>query len=868
MRDYGCSVVAEAKLIYENGIKTSSFNPDVYYKWCINNGYVNSGGYIYPDNAVKYANYLGNSNLSYLGQTSNNCKNKILSNTSNGYYSIVRVKTSSGGTHFVLVDNAKTKSTGKIYFYESFGSVTSNIPSKDSYTLSEMGHSLVSVRSFKYTKATNQSLKITFNGNGGTASKSSLSISKGGTMGNNIPSATRNGYSFNGWYTAKSGGTKYSGNTKINSNTTLYAQWSANNKNVLKSGHIYRIYNYNSRLPIQANGSGNGALVRQQTKSNTNLQLWKVTDADSNGYYRISNVYGGRMLDVNGGSFNLKTNIIVYNNEGTSNQQFSLIKRSNTGGKDLYSIHPKSTGRVLDIRDSSKSSGAQLQQYYYNGNNNQLFYFEEVTDRSVSFYDNITQNYLPTPKDVYDYSGSTTPQTGYLSRNTDYVTTSVDPEQNKLIITAKKTGSSGNDMNFMTTVNGSYNYDMYDANTSTMYLYFIAKSSVDGAKMYFRWGYDPTTNCKSVTLSTTEEMYVIELPRTMNSGSNLHPWIDTACTVEMQGILLTTDRIAFALGKEKRALLEIVQDKTDIYNNQIINYNINNNNGTYGTLPQPKTANHGYVFEGWYTQRVGGTKITDSSKIGYNTKLYAHWKEAELSNITILEMPEKQTYYIGDVLDTSGLKLKLTYSDGSTKIITSGFKTSGFDSSTIGTKTVTISYGDKATSYTVTVKAAETTSDSPELVIEQISSSPDSIVFDVKLMQNNAEITPAGAIEVKMPIPENIDIINFKLYRQESDGTYTNIDTVNINEALVFTTKQLGIYILSKNDPNQASVLNGDVDADGEITDWDAIMLNRYLAGWDVTIDLTAADTDKDGEITDWDAILLNRYLAGWDVEL
>ncbi|MCR5694930.1 MAG: hypothetical protein K6G89_08200 [Clostridia bacterium] len=60
----------------------------------------------------------------------------------------------------------------------------------------------------------------------------------------------------------------------------------------------------------------------------------------------------------------------------------------------------------------------------------------------------------------------------------------------------------------------------------------------------------------------------------------------------------------------------------------------------------------------------------------------------------------------------------------------------------------------------------------------------------------------------------------------------------------------------------------GDSDGDGELTDWDAILLNRYLAYWKLTIDLDAMDIDGDGEVTDWDAILFERYLAGWKIEL
>ncbi len=59
----------------------------------------------------------------------------------------------------------------------------------------------------------------------------------------------------------------------------------------------------------------------------------------------------------------------------------------------------------------------------------------------------------------------------------------------------------------------------------------------------------------------------------------------------------------------------------------------------------------------------------------------------------------------------------------------------------------------------------------------------------------------------------------------------------------------------------------GDLDKDGEVTDWDGILLNRYLAGWKVDIaDLSAMDIDGDGEITDWDGVLLDRYLAGWSI--
>ena len=60
----------------------------------------------------------------------------------------------------------------------------------------------------------------------------------------------------------------------------------------------------------------------------------------------------------------------------------------------------------------------------------------------------------------------------------------------------------------------------------------------------------------------------------------------------------------------------------------------------------------------------------------------------------------------------------------------------------------------------------------------------------------------------------------------------------------------------------------GDVNGDGEVDDVDSIILERYLAGWEVEIDAAASDVNADDEVDDVDAIILARYLAGWDVPL
>ena len=65
---------------------------------------------------------------------------------------------------------------------------------------------------------------VTFDGNGGTPSVGSMTTTDQKLT--SLPSASRSGsYSFDGWYTEKSGGTKITTATVFHANTTVYAHW-------------------------------------------------------------------------------------------------------------------------------------------------------------------------------------------------------------------------------------------------------------------------------------------------------------------------------------------------------------------------------------------------------------------------------------------------------------------------------------------------------------------------------------------------------------------------------------------------------------------------------------------------------------------
>ena len=76
------------------------------------------------------------------------------------------------------------------------------------------------------TPSTGTTYKVSFNANGGTKVASTKKLKNGQVYGA-LPKTTRKGYTFLGWYTAKTKGTKVTAKTKFTrkSNLTLYAHW-------------------------------------------------------------------------------------------------------------------------------------------------------------------------------------------------------------------------------------------------------------------------------------------------------------------------------------------------------------------------------------------------------------------------------------------------------------------------------------------------------------------------------------------------------------------------------------------------------------------------------------------------------------------
>lgn len=109
---------------------------------------------------------------------------------------------------------------------------------------------------------------ITFNGNGGSVTPSTAKTGANGKL-SSLPTPTRDGYQFEGWYTESTGGTKVSTATEFTRNTTIYAHWTKADET-------------KDEFTVTFNSQGGSEVEKQTVKSGEKAK--KPGDPKRNGY--------------------------------------------------------------------------------------------------------------------------------------------------------------------------------------------------------------------------------------------------------------------------------------------------------------------------------------------------------------------------------------------------------------------------------------------------------------------------------------------------------------------------------------------------------------------------------------------------------
>lgn len=70
--------------------------------------------------------------------------------------------------------------------------------------------------------------------------------------------------------------------------------------------------------------------------------------------------------------------------------------------------------------------------------------------------------------------------------------------------------------------------------------------------------------------------------------------------------------------------------------------------------------------------------------------------------------------------------------------------------------------------------------------------------FDITLQKDGNEIQPAGSVEVSIAVPQGYVGSKCKVYRAESDGSFTDMNAVYADGCLVFSTDHFSTYVIAQ----------------------------------------------------------------------
>lgn len=141
-------------------------------------------------------------------------------NANGGSVSPTSITVSANGTYSGLPTPSRTGYNFLGWFTSASGGTQK---SNGSGLASNINHTL-------YAHWSAKTFTVSFNANGGSVSPTSKTVTYDSTYGD-LPTPSKTGYSFQGWFTAASSGTQISSGTKVNitGNQTLYAHWNNGN---------------------------------------------------------------------------------------------------------------------------------------------------------------------------------------------------------------------------------------------------------------------------------------------------------------------------------------------------------------------------------------------------------------------------------------------------------------------------------------------------------------------------------------------------------------------------------------------------------------------------------------------------------------
>ena len=482
-----------------------------------------------------------------------------------------------------------TCKSGSTTLYENNnGTVTTNKKVKDLGLAKTTEVTCESITGAKVKRSATTTVDIvarsitTLDANGGTVTPTSIEVIYGEKY--NLPNATRTGYTFDGWYTSKTGGTKITNGATVDvtENQTLYARWSANKYTVTFDA--------------------NGGSVSESAKQVTYDEAYKTLPTPERAGYTFTGWYtsssGGSQV-TSSTKVNITEDQTLYAHWSANEYTVTL---NPTGGTVTPTSKKVTYAEIYSTLPTPEKFG-----YTFNG------WFTEETGGSQITETSIVQ--IISNQTLYAH-WSANEYTVTLNANGGSVSpTSIKATYNKTyqdLPTPTKTGytfvgwytssSGGTEVSSSTKVTITESQTLYAHWSANTYTYNVVYKSTSGTEL--------GTSTAKYEYDTTNTISPKSFTGYTSPSSQSVKWDQTTAKT----ITFTYTPISYTITYNLNSGTNPSDAKTS--------YTVEN----AVTLPTPERSE--YTFNGWYTtSSFSGSKVTSIEKgTTGNKTYYAKWE--------------------------------------------------------------------------------------------------------------------------------------------------------------------------------------------------------------------------------------------------
>ena len=464
-----------------------------------------------------------------------------------------------------------------------------------------------------------RSYTATFNGNGGgTPSPSTITKTYGSELGT-LPTCSRTGYTFLGWYTASSGGTKISSTTKITGTVTYYAQWSINSYTL-----TYNVNGGNAVSPASKSvqyGSAYGTLPTPTKSSDA-----EYTYAFAGWYTSAS---GGTQVTAN--TTMGAGNTTIYAHWTANIRSYTATFNGNGGGTPSPSTITKTYGSELGTLPTCSRTGYTFLGWYTASSGGTKISSTTKITGTVTYYAQWSINSYTL---TYNVNGgnavspaSKSVQYGSAYGTLPTPTKSSDAEYTYAFAGWYTSASGGTQVTANTTM-GAGNTTIYAHWTATRRSYTINYQTTYGSlnRTSQSVAYGSKGSC-TLTIPSNDAQYTYTFQGWYTAANGGGTKVGSSLTLETPSVTGAATYYAYVTRAVNRYTFTFNANGGSTPSSSSITKNYNEAIGTLPTCSRAADNTYTYAFAGWFDTAAasGGTKLTTTTKVTSNKTWYARW---------------------------------------------------------------------------------------------------------------------------------------------------------------------------------------------------------------------------------------------------